>query len=291
MQVLSLKKIPETDFAVKIVFVALYGIWHNDESDGVRGYGDAQAASKEGSHMTFAETYRLTESVGDWDGVTTTFFASSEGKSLLAALEKRLATGEVIYPPDPFKALRMTPLEKVRVVILGQDPYHGEGEAVGMAFSVPAGRRKLPPSLRNIFKEIAREYGTGVCESGDLSAWAMEGVLLLNTVLTVAKDSAGSHGKLGWQKLTDNLIAAVAARSEPHVFLLWGRWAHQKEELIRKKAAGPVLILKSNHPSPLSAMRPPEPFLGNGHFQRANEWLKGQGEKTIGWNLVPAALF
>ena len=241
--------------------------------------------------MTFAETYRLTESAGGWDSVTKAFFASPEGRALLAALDARLAAGEVIYPPDPFNALRVTPLEKVRVVILGQDPYHGEGEAVGMAFSVPPERRKLPPSLKNIFKEIAREYGTEASSTGDLSPWAREGVLLLNTVLTVAKDAAGSHGKLGWLTLTDSLIAAVAARPEPHVFLLWGRWAHQKEALIRAQAAGPVLILKSNHPSPLSALRPPEPFLGNDHFRRANDWLKAQGEPEIGWNLAQPALF
>lgn len=241
--------------------------------------------------MTFAETYRLMEPAEGWKPVTEAFFASPAGRELLDALDARLAAGEVIYPADPLRALRMTPPEKVRVVILGQDPYHGEGEAVGMAFSVPPERKKLPPSLKNIFKEIAREYGATVCDSGDLSSWAREGVLLLNTVLTVARDSAGSHGKLGWQTLTDDLIATVAARPEPHVFLLWGRWAHQKEELIRRKAAGPILVLKSNHPSPLSALRPPEPFIGNDHFRRANEWLKAQGESEIGWNLAQPVLF
>ena len=241
--------------------------------------------------MTFAQKYRLTESVGEWQPTVDAYFSSPEGTALLKALDERLSAGEVIYPPDPLRALRMTPLSKVRVVILGQDPYHGEGEAVGMAFSVPADRKKLPPSLKNIFKEIAREYETSVADAGDLTPWAGEGVLLLNTVLTVAADSAGSHGKLGWQTLTDALIARVAARPEPHVYLLWGRWAHLKEDLIRKKAGGPKLILKSNHPSPLSALRGPEPFIGNGHFEAANAWLEAHGEKPIHWDLAPQALF
>lgn len=241
--------------------------------------------------MTFSETYHLTDPVGKWQPVVRTFLASAEGKRLLAALEERLQAGEVIYPPDPFRALRVTPLEKVRVVILGQDPYHGEGEAVGMAFSVPGDRVKLPPSLKNIFREIAREYDAPLARRGDLTPWAQEGVLLLNTVLTVAQDHAGSHGKLGWQGLTDALIAAVAARPEPHVYLLWGRWAHAKEELIQKNAAGPTLILKSNHPSPLSALRPPVPFMGNDHFRSANDWLRQQGEPPVHWNLADDALF
>ena len=241
--------------------------------------------------MTFAQNYRLTEPVGDWQPTVDDYFSSPVGEVLLKALDERLAGGEVIYPPDPLRSLRMTPLSKVRVVILGQDPYHGEGEAVGMAFSVPAERKKLPPSLKNIFKEIAREYDTPVADAGDLSPWAREGVLLLNTVLTVAADSAGSHGKLGWQVLTDALIEAVAARPEPHVYLLWGRWAHLKEDLIRSKAAGPTLILKSNHPSPLSALRGPEPFIGNGHFETANAWLQAQGAAPIHWDLAPQALF
>ena len=198
-----------------------------------------------------------------------------------------------VFPPGSriFHAYNTCPFEKVKVVILGQDPYHGEGEAVGMAFSVPSERKKLPPSLKNIFKEIAREYDTPVADVGDLSPWAREGVLLLNTVLTVAADSAGSHGKLGWQVLTDALIEAVASRPEPHVYLLWGRWAHLKEDLIRLKAAGPTLILKSNHPSPLSALRGPEPFIGNGHFETANAWLQAHGVVPIHWDLAPQALF
>lgn len=241
--------------------------------------------------MTFAQNYRLTEPVGDWQPTVDDYFSSPVGQALLKALDERLAGGEVIYPPDPLRSLRMTPLSKVRVVILGQDPYHGEGEAVGMAFSVPSERKKLPPSLKNIFKEIAREYDTPVADVGDLSPWAREGVLLLNTVLTVAADSAGSHGKLGWQVLTDALIEAVASRPGPHVYLLWGRWAHLKEDLIRLKAAGPTLILKSNHPSPLSALRGPEPFIGNGHFETANAWLQAHGVAPIHWDLAPQALF
>ena len=241
--------------------------------------------------MNFVQAYRLNEPVQGWENVLAPWRESSEGKALICELEKRFAAGEVIYPSDPFRALRVTPIEKVRVVILGQDPYHGEGEAVGMAFSVPADRSRLPPSLRNIFKEIAREGGTALPSCGDLTPWAQSGVLLLNTVLTVAKDSAGSHGKLGWQALTDRIIAAVAQRCEPHVFLLWGRWAHEKEALIRSQAAGSVLVLKSNHPSPLSALRPPEPFIGNGHFEKANAWLVERGEMPIAWNLAQKALF
>ena len=142
----------------------------------------------------FARERHLWDGAGSWQPLCTEFLQSPAGESLLARLDARLEAGAVIYPPYPFKALEMTPAEKVKVVILGQDPYHGPGQAVGMSFSVPPELQKLPPSLKNIFREIALEYDTGIHTNGDLSGWAEQGVLLLNAVLTVEEGEAASHG-------------------------------------------------------------------------------------------------
>ncbi len=188
----------------------------------------------------------------------------------------------VIYPPDPLLALRLTPLSRTRVVILGQDPYHGPGQAEGLAFSVPPGV-KPPPSLRNIFKEMQRDLGLLPPASGHLAAWAQRGVLLLNTCLSVEAGAPASHAKLGWQRLTDALIEAAASDPAPKVFMLWGLHAQAKAGLIA--AAGPQhLLLQANHPSPLSALRPPQPFIGCGHFSQAANWLKNRG-RDIDWAL------
>ena len=190
-----------------------------------------------------------------------------------------------MYPPRPFRALELTPLSDVRVVILGQDPYHGIGQAHGLAFSVNDGV-KPPPSLRNIFKELRRDLGAPPPMSGSLEPWARQGVLLLNTVLTVEEGAPASHAKRGWEELTDSLISTVARDAAPKVFMLWGAHAQAKRGLI--EAAGAHLVLTANHPSPLSAARRPAPFMGCGHFSAANAWLRQRGLSAIDWSLRPA---
>jgi uracil-DNA glycosylase len=214
----------------------------------------------------------LADIPADWWPIVDAFRHSPSGQTLLEKLQQRLDAGATVYPPVPhwLAALRHTPLAQARVVILGQDPYHGPGQAHGLSFSVPPGQG-IPPSLRNIRKELARDLKLPMPDHGCLQAWCAQGVLLLNTVLTVEDGQAAAHAKWGWEALTDALIAAVAAQPGPRVFLLWGAHAQRKRELIAQ-AAGPqtqVLVLCSNHPSPLSATRPPEPFVGNGHFSKA----------------------
>lgn len=194
-------------------------------------------------------------------------------------LTRRAAEGAAIFPPrsEIFHALRYCPPEKIRAVILGQDPYHGAGEAMGLSFSVPEGVR-LPPSLRNIFKEIGRELGLPQPHSGDLTPWARQGVLLLNSVLTVEADRAGSHGKLGWQSVSDALIDRVNRDSQGCVFMLWGNWARTKAERIDPRRH---LVLEAAHPSPLSASRG---FFGCDHFAEATRWLRERDLPPIDWS-------
>jgi uracil-DNA glycosylase len=198
---------------------------------------------------------------------------------LLAQVSAR-REAETIYPPEGrvLAALEMTPFDAVKVVIVGQDPYHGEGQADGLAFSVPA-PVKAPPSLRNIFKEVARDVYDGEMPdaSTDLSRWARQGVLLLNASLTVRAGQAGSHRNLGWARLTDQIIAQLSDRHDHRVFMLWGNFAKAKAALI--DAAG-HLILEAPHPSPLSAYRG---FFGCGHFSKANDYLRAHGKTPIIW--------
>lgn len=222
-----------------------------------------------------------------WAPLRTQFLASPAGQSLSLFLSERLAAGARIYPPQPFRALQLTELAAVRVVIIGQDPYHGAGQAHGLAFSVPPGQRP-PPSLRNIFKELARDpgvqskAGAGASgpESPSLEAWARQGVLLLNTCLSVEDGRPASHAGRGWEPFTDALIQAVDAQPQPVVFMLWGAHAQAKAGLIDSARH---LVLSANHPSPLSANRPPRPFMGCGHFSQANAWLLEKGSKAIDW--------
>ena len=197
-----------------------------------------------------------------WRGLTDDFFASATGQSLLAFLRQRLAGNAVVFPPHPLRALALTPPEQVRVVILGQDPYHGRGQAEGLAFSVAPGT-PLPPSLRNIFKELQRDLGTAPPKfpvpGGSLVHWATHGVLLLNTCLTVEEALPASHAKHGWEVLTDAVIQQVSDGAHPVVFMLWGAHAQSKRVLID---ASRHKVLLANHPSPLSALRPPLPFIG-----------------------------
>lgn len=214
-----------------------------------------------------------------WKPVVDAFLASTAGLRLASFIQERLAAGTTIYPPRPFRALELTPLHTVRAVILGQDPYHGPGQAEGLAFSVRPGV-KLPPSLRNIFKEMRCGPDEALPAHGSLVDWTRRGVLLLNTSLTVEDGEPGSHAKRGWEVLTDALLAQVAAGASPCVYMLWGAHAQAKAGLIEETAARrgrEALVLQANHPSPLSASRPPVPFLGCGHFALAREWLAARG--------------
>ena len=213
-----------------------------------------------------------------WQPLVDAFFAGARGQSLRAFLQARLDAGAVIFPPRPLRALELTPPDEVRVVILGQDPYHGRGQAEGLAFSVAPGVR-LPPSLQNIFKEMQRDLGVPFPPfpqpGGSLVKWAKNGVLLLNTGLTVEEGQPASHAGKGWEQLTDDVIRHVAEGERPVVFMLWGSHAQSKRALIPQDRGH--LLLLSNHPSPLSALRPPVPFIGNGHFGKARDFRAQHG--------------
>lgn len=216
-----------------------------------------------------------------WAGVLAPVLAGEGARRLDGWLAARTAAGEAIYPPQGqwLRALELTPLPSVKVVILGQDPYHGPGQAHGLAFSVPPGE-KLPPSLRNIYKELAADCGTPRL-TGDLAVWAEQGVLLLNTVLTVAAGQAGSHQKRGWEEITDAIVAAVAARPEPSAFILWGSHAQAKARRIADLGPGTRhCVIESAHPSPLSAHRG---FFGSRPFGRANAFLAAHGRQPVRW--------
>lgn len=187
---------------------------------------------------------------------------------------------KTIYPPAPliFNAFNATPFDAVKVVILGQDPYHGEGQAMGLSFSVPRSQ-KIPASLRNVYKELeANIEGFEIPKHGDLSSWATQGVFMLNSMLTVEHKKAGSHKKIGWQTFTDAVIKKLSDEREGLIFMLWGNFAKGKKAFIDTEKHH---ILESAHPSPLAG----NAFLGNHHFAEANEILKSQGKKEIDWTL------
>jgi uracil-DNA glycosylase len=218
-----------------------------------------------------------------WRPLLEDFLASTTGAALSRRLNQAMSEGKVIYPPEPLRSLELTPLKQVRVVILGQDPYHGPGQAEGLAFSVPHGV-KVPPSLRNIFKELQQSLGVPFPRDGSLVRWAQQGVLLLNTCLTVEAGHAASHARWGWEALTDALLEAAAQNAQPLVFMLWGAQAQAKKNRIDGHFANRGhLILQSNHPSPLSAHRPPIPFLGCDHFALANQFFVQAGQNPIVW--------
>ena len=207
-----------------------------------------------------------------------------EARRLGGFLQAEEAAGKHIYPPRGlrFAALHLTPLDQVKVVILGQDPYHGPGQAHGLSFSVPEGV-KVPPSLVNIYKELESDLGIGRAGHGNLERWARSGVLLLNNALTVEDGKAGSHSKIGWQAITDAAVAAVAAKAESCVFMLWGN--HAKNKASRVPGLGAEshhLILTAPHPSPLSAY---QGFLGCRHFSKANAFLEAKGRGAIYWRV------
>ncbi len=198
--------------------------------------------------------------------------------TLKSFLKNEKEKGKIIYPKGDhiFNAMNTTPFEKVRVVILGQDPYHGEGQAHGLSFSVPEGV-KPPPSLMNIYKEIIAEYGGTLPKSGNLTHWAEEGVLLLNATVTVENALAGSHQNKGWEEFTDAIIRIINDQHNHVVFMLWGSYAQKKGAFIDRKRH---LVLEAPHPSPLSAHRG---FLGCGHFKHANDYLEKNGFPVINW--------
>jgi uracil-DNA glycosylase len=187
--------------------------------------------------------------------------------------------GRVVYPPDDmiFRALDLTPMDRVKVVILGQDPYHGAGQAHGLAFSVRAGV-PLPPSLRNIYKELAADLGVLPPRDGDLERWARQGVLLLNATLSVEEGRAGSHQGRGWEEATDRIVSLLDSRAESLAFLLWGSHAQKKASFVDRARH---LVLEAPHPSPLSAHRG---FFGCRHFSKANAWLAARGRDPIDWS-------
>ncbi len=262
----------------------------------------------------------------EWQPVLDTFWRSTEGERLSQFVTARLNSGAVVYPAHPLRALQLTQLSAVRVVILGQDPYHGPDQAQGLSFSV-ADRVKFPPSLRNIFKELQRDLHQPVPMSGSLEAWARRGVLLLNTSFSVEDGLPASHAQRGWESLSDAILREVALKAPACVYMLWGGHAQAKVGLIEAatgqkapdvlglretsplalgsgvlaggfsavvetqaqneaqvSAARQALILKANHPSPLSALRPPAPFIGCGHFSAAQDWLAARG-LDLDWSL------
>jgi uracil-DNA glycosylase len=218
-----------------------------------------------------------------WRPALEPVLATPKSRALGGFLSAEEVAGQRIYPPrgERLTALALTPLDAVKVVILGQDPYHGPGQAHGMSFSVQDGVR-VPPSLLNIYKELEGDLGLPRAGSGNLTRWAEQGVLLLNAVLTVADGQPGSHRGKGWEEITDAVVAAVAAKAEPCVFLLWGSHAKQKALSVPGLAASHHRVLTAPHPSPLSAHRG---FLGCRHFSQANAFLEAQGRGAIDWQL------
>ena len=216
--------------------------------------------------------------VGEW-------FAREDMRQLAAFLRQRKAAGARIYPPgrDIFAAFEATPFEAVKVVVLGQDPYHGAGQAHGLCFSVPPGV-PVPPSLLNIYKELERDAGFVRPDHGCLLPWARRGVLLLNSVLTVEDGKPGSHQGRGWEGFTDHVVDVLNRECEQLVFLLWGSYAQKKGAVIDGRRHR---VLKAPHPSPLSAHRG---FLGCGHFSAANQYLARCGKTSVDWSLPPRAL-
>ncbi len=215
-----------------------------------------------------------------WKKVLQDEFKKPYFRQIKAFLQEELARGVTIYPPPPliFNAFNLTPFDKVKVVILGQDPYHGEGQAHGLCFSVPPGVPH-PPSLQNIFKELQDDLGIPPPKCGDLTRWALQGVLLLNAILTVRAHQPGSHRGIGWERFTDAVLKKISDLKEGVVFMLWGKFAQEKKKLIDGRKH---LILTASHPSPYSANNG---FFGCRHFSKANMYLKRVGKEPINWNL------
>lgn len=215
-----------------------------------------------------------------WKAALASEFQQPHMLGLKAFLRERSEMGKAIFPKgsEIFRAFELTPLNEVKVVILGQDPYHGAGQAHGLSFSVKEGVR-LPPSLKNIYKELVSDLGLAMPNTGDLTPWAKQGVLLLNSVLTVEEGAAASHRKRGWEQFTDRVIQVLSERADPIVFILWGSFAIGKLPMIRIPPHG---VLQSVHPSPLSAHGG---FWGSKPFSQANAMLRSWGKTEIDWRL------
>ena len=214
-----------------------------------------------------------------WKKALSNEFEKPYFQALATYLKNEIAAGKTIYPPGPliFNAFNTTPFSDVKIVILGQDPYHNPGEAMGLSFSVPKNVR-VPPSLKNIYKEITADLGLPDAKQGDLTAWANQGVFLLNAMLTVEKNNAGSHKLIGWQFFTDAVIKTLSDERDKLVFMLWGNFAKKKKELIDTNKH---LVLESAHPSPLAG----NAFSGCRHFSKANNYLTMNGLEPIDWQI------
>lgn len=215
-----------------------------------------------------------------WKQVLKSSFEKNYFQQIVGHIKLEMLSGKIIYPPGPliFNAFASTPFDQVKVVILGQDPYHGAGQAMGLSFSVPRGI-PIPPSLQNIFKELKQDIGMPIPTHGDLSSWAKQGVLLLNASLTVRANEPNSHARLGWMEFTDTVITALSNEKENLVFVLWGKFAQEKQGLIDETKH---LVLKAAHPSPFSADKG---FFGCKHFSQINQYLTTQGKDPIDWQL------
>jgi uracil-DNA glycosylase len=215
-----------------------------------------------------------------WKDVLKAEFAKPYFQQIILFLKTEKAAGKIIYPPGPliFNAFNTTPLEKVKVVLLGQDPYHGAGQAHGLSFSVPCGVPP-PPSLVNIFKELNKDIGLPISPRGNLTSWAEQGVMLLNASLTVRAGEPSSHSKIGWTEFTDAVIQKISTLKENVVFMLWGKFAQEKQVLIDETKH---LVLKAAHPSPFSVDKG---FSGCRHFSKTNEYLTQHGIDPIDWKL------
>lgn len=236
------------------------------------------------SGMTETDRIKLHES---WKAPLKPEFSSDYMAKLREFLIQQKKAGKHIFPKgsEYFRALDLTPLDKVRVVILGQDPYHGPAQAHGLCFSVQPGVRP-PPSLVNIYKELESDIGMARPSHGFLESWATQGVLLLNSVLTVEKAEAASHRGKGWEQFTNAIVRLIAAKEEPVVFLLWGSYAQKKAAFVESvEQGGKHLVLKAPHPSPLSAYNG---FFGCRHFSKTNSFLETKGLQPIDWSLPPA---
>lgn len=215
-----------------------------------------------------------------WKEVLKDEFSKDYFKQIVTHIKTEIATGAILYPSGKliFNAFDKTPFDKLKVVLIGQDPYHGKGQAMGLSFSVPDGV-KHPPSLKNIFKELHYDLGVPIPETGDLTHWAEQGVLLLNASLTVRQAEPNSHQKIGWHTFTDAVIREISEQKTGIVFLLWGAFAHAKQELIDQTKH---YVLKAAHPSPFSADKG---FFGCKHFSKTNELLVQQGKEAIDWKI------
>ncbi len=225
-------------------------------------------------------SYKEVQIEESWKKILREEFEKEYFIQLKKELKAYKKAGQMIYPPGPmiFHAFDLTPFDKVKVVIIGQDPYHSPGQAMGLCFSVPKGV-KIPASLRNIYKELYQDVGAKIPHHGDLSSWATQGVLLLNSVLTVTHKKPGSHKNIGWQNFTNRVIQTLSEKKENLVFLLWGNYAKSKGKLIDQERHA---VLTSPHPSPLAG----NGFFGNRHFSRTNELLTRHGHEPINWQIV-----